>query len=217
MKQGSIAHRSRMRHPRKQGNFARNQTFESNGGDVKIRGNPQQIVDKYLGMARDANSSGDRVAAENYFQHAEHYYRLINHTPHHDHRDRHQQNQTTSDGTNEHHQEFTGDQEITENDVPNTEEIVPIASKMDMPVHSITSDSNLQITREPDGLQLPAALIGQVPITNPTTNVVSTNVHKLEESQPRQHVRRGRPKNIGSAAVDDTQNTIMPGIIDKTS
>jgi hypothetical protein len=44
---------------------------------VKIRGNAHHIYEKYLQLARDANSSGDRVMAENYLQHAEHYYRLI--------------------------------------------------------------------------------------------------------------------------------------------
>src|SRR5215813_9548063 len=51
--------------------------YESNGPDVKIRGNPAHIAEKYIQLARDANSSGDPVAAENYYQHAEHYYRLI--------------------------------------------------------------------------------------------------------------------------------------------
>jgi hypothetical protein len=52
-------------------------SYESNGPDVKIRGTAQHIADKYAQLARDAQSSGDPVAAENYFQHAEHYYRMI--------------------------------------------------------------------------------------------------------------------------------------------
>jgi hypothetical protein len=51
--------------------------FESNGPDVKIRGNPSHIAEKYIQLARDAQASGDPIAAENYFQHAEHYYRVI--------------------------------------------------------------------------------------------------------------------------------------------
>jgi hypothetical protein len=51
--------------------------FESNGPDVKIRGNASHIAEKYIQLARDAQSSGDPVAAENYYQHAEHYFRLI--------------------------------------------------------------------------------------------------------------------------------------------
>src|SRR5271155_4345812 len=51
--------------------------YESNGPDVKIRGNASHVAEKYLQLARDAQSSGDPVAAENYYQHAEHYFRLI--------------------------------------------------------------------------------------------------------------------------------------------
>jgi len=52
-------------------------SYESNGPDVKVRGTAQHIADKYVQLARDAQSSGDPVAAENYYQHAEHYYRII--------------------------------------------------------------------------------------------------------------------------------------------
>ena len=54
-----------------------NRTFESNGPSVKVRGNANQLFEKYQALARDANTSGDRVAAENYLQHAEHYYRVL--------------------------------------------------------------------------------------------------------------------------------------------
>lgn len=52
-------------------------SYESNGPDVKVRGTAQHIAEKYLQLARDAQSSGDPVMAESYLQHAEHYYRLI--------------------------------------------------------------------------------------------------------------------------------------------
>src|ERR1700722_10253859 len=51
--------------------------YESNGQDVKIRGTASHIAEKYLQLARDAQSSGDTIATENYYQHAEHYFRLI--------------------------------------------------------------------------------------------------------------------------------------------
>lgn len=54
-----------------------NRTLESNGPDVKIRGTAAHIHEKYLALARDSHSSGDRIAAENYMQHAEHYHRLL--------------------------------------------------------------------------------------------------------------------------------------------
>ena len=52
-------------------------SYESNGPDVKVRGTAQHIGEKYLQLARDAQTSGDPVAAENYLQHAEHYFRII--------------------------------------------------------------------------------------------------------------------------------------------
>lgn len=51
--------------------------YESNGPDLKVRGTAAHIAEKYVQLARDAQSSGDPVAAENYYQHAEHYFRLI--------------------------------------------------------------------------------------------------------------------------------------------
>ena len=56
----------------------RNHVFDSNGPDLRIRGTAQQLFEKYLQLGRDATSSGDRVMAEAYFQHAEHYFRIIN-------------------------------------------------------------------------------------------------------------------------------------------
>ncbi len=55
----------------------RHQTFDSNGPDIRVRGNAYQVFEKYQALARDASLAGDRVAAENYYQHAEHYYRII--------------------------------------------------------------------------------------------------------------------------------------------
>ncbi|WP_338048622.1 DUF4167 domain-containing protein [Phaeovibrio sulfidiphilus] len=56
----------------------RNQVFESNGPGVRVRGNAQQLVEKYLAMARDAAAQGDRILAENCHQHADHYQRVLN-------------------------------------------------------------------------------------------------------------------------------------------
>jgi hypothetical protein len=54
------------------------QTFDSNGPNVKIRGSAYQIFERYLALAREATASGDRIAAENFYQHAEHYFRINN-------------------------------------------------------------------------------------------------------------------------------------------
>ncbi len=62
---------------RRQNGANPNRALDSNGPDVRIRGTAMQIYDKYQALARDASSAGDRVKAENYLQHAEHYFRLI--------------------------------------------------------------------------------------------------------------------------------------------
>jgi hypothetical protein len=56
----------------------RNSTYESSGPEVKVRGSAAQVLERYLALARDASAAGDRIAAENYLQHAEHYYRVLN-------------------------------------------------------------------------------------------------------------------------------------------
>ncbi|MCB1556166.1 MAG: DUF4167 domain-containing protein [Alphaproteobacteria bacterium] len=54
------------------------QVFDSNGPDVRIRGTAHQVHEKYMALAKDAAASGDRILAESYLQHAEHYQRVIN-------------------------------------------------------------------------------------------------------------------------------------------
>src|SRR5690348_11897735 len=69
--------RNRNNNNNRRGQNPMTRVFESNGPDIKIRGTASHIAEKYLQLARDARSSGDPVAAENYYQHAEHYFRLI--------------------------------------------------------------------------------------------------------------------------------------------
>lgn len=54
-----------------------NRSYDSNGPDVRVRGTASQVYEKYQALARDAMSAGDRVMAENYQQHAEHYFRIL--------------------------------------------------------------------------------------------------------------------------------------------
>lgn len=61
----------------RRGNQSRAQVYDSNGPDVRIRGTAHQVAEKYLALAKDATASGDIVVAENYYQHAEHYIRII--------------------------------------------------------------------------------------------------------------------------------------------
>lgn len=75
MRQGNGSRRSRGRgNGKRQG---RGGQIDSHGPDIRIRGSAQQVCNKYLALARDATSTGDRISAENLFQHAEHYFRIM--------------------------------------------------------------------------------------------------------------------------------------------
>ena len=79
MRQGQNSKRSRGRGSGRRNNVpTRHQTVDSNGPSVRIHGSAFQVHEKYLTMARDAAATGDRIGAENYLQHAEHYFRIIN-------------------------------------------------------------------------------------------------------------------------------------------
>ena len=75
--QNNNKHRMRGRNRSGKSHNPLTRVYESNGPDVKIRGTANHVAEKYIQLARDATASGDPVAAENYYQHAEHYFRLI--------------------------------------------------------------------------------------------------------------------------------------------
>ena len=62
--------------PQQQRTPQRGQTFDSNGPNVRVRGSAHQIFERYIGLAREAAIGGDRIAVENFYQHAEHYFRV---------------------------------------------------------------------------------------------------------------------------------------------
>jgi hypothetical protein len=76
MRSSKSRSRSKQNRPRSLGNIV-NRVFDSSGPEGKVRGTPQQIIDKYLVLARDAQLGNDRVASENFLQHAEHYIRML--------------------------------------------------------------------------------------------------------------------------------------------
>ena len=76
MRQGNNSRRSRGRGNGKRQPRGSNQ-IDSHGPEVRVRGTAQQVFDKYLALGRDATTTGDRIIAENMFQHAEHYSRIL--------------------------------------------------------------------------------------------------------------------------------------------
>ncbi|SFS08977.1 DUF4167 domain-containing protein [Yoonia litorea] len=77
MRSSKSRSRNKNRNNRPSGGNIINRVFDSSGPDGKVRGTPQQIIEKYNQLHRDAVLSGDRVDAENYAQHAEHYTRML--------------------------------------------------------------------------------------------------------------------------------------------
>ena len=77
MKHNPNPNRGRGRSGGRRPNHGPNRSYDSNGPEVKVRGTATQVCDRYLILARDASSAGDRVKAEGYLQHAEHYYRIV--------------------------------------------------------------------------------------------------------------------------------------------
>lgn len=77
MKHGSNQRRPRSRNQGQGRKPSRNHSYESNHPDIKVRGTAQQVFDKYMTLARDATSAGDRIAAESFYQFAEHYFRIL--------------------------------------------------------------------------------------------------------------------------------------------
>ena len=108
MRSSKSRSRSKSNRNRSMGNVV-NRVFDSSGPEGKVRGTPQQIIDKYNQLARDAQLSNDRVAAENFQQHAEHYLRMLAEAQREQaerqaqqqqqQQDRQQRNQNTNDNT----------------------------------------------------------------------------------------------------------------------
>jgi hypothetical protein len=116
----------------------RNHVFDSNGPDLRIRGTAQQLFEKYLQLGRDATSSGDRVMAEGYFQHAEHYFRILNAMT-----QAAQQNGGGQQQNGQHHQrrQNTLEQETDEEAAPAGTGEQPSADARDVPMAAAASEA----------------------------------------------------------------------------
>ncbi|MFD0979765.1 DUF4167 domain-containing protein [Tropicimonas aquimaris] len=96
MRSSKSRSRSKSNRSRSMGNIV-NRVFDSSGPEGKVRGTPQQIIDKYTQLARDATLGNDRVAAENFQQHAEHYTRMLGEAQREQDARREQQEQSNRD------------------------------------------------------------------------------------------------------------------------
>ena len=119
------------------GQINRNTTLDSNGPDVRLRGNAQQLYEKYLALANDSSVAGERIQAEAYYQYADHYFRVHSAivAGSEERRERHQENKQAAEGKSE--QTGIGEQQDTASEVDNNvteapeEEIVSDAASLD--------------------------------------------------------------------------------------
>lgn len=157
-----------------------NRSYESNGPDVKVRGAPSHIYDKYMQLARDASSAGDRVMAENYYQHAEHYLRIMQATqPRRDERE--DQNGSGDDADLSDDVTEAGSDAATESAPSNANEDSPRNRRQRgrRRRDETSNDDPLQVV-EPEGSDASASDEGEA---QPST-----------EEKPKKRVRTRRPK-----------------------
>ena len=124
---------NRRRNRRPGGNNGNN--FESNGPSIKVRGSSKQIYEKYLSLARDAQSSGDNVLLESYFQHAEHYARLLIESGKFEKQEMSSEDKTsTSQSSNEQIKNQSADKKVSESKEEIKENVISIPKSNDLDV-----------------------------------------------------------------------------------
>ncbi|MET4807601.1 DUF4167 domain-containing protein [Limibacillus sp. MBR-115] len=230
MRPGSNARRPRGRPHRRQGGGGvpnKNQNFDSNGPDGRVRGNAHQVYEKYIGLARDAQTAGDRILSESHLQHAEHYFRIVNDSmdPHdenrrringHDGQDGHQGRHGGNDGSHD------ADQQ---SDQPHAADSNESGGLSDQQEHA--SDGNRQDdhaprrrgrrpgsrdtrpeSRDRDTQASPLPVTDVVPATAPSE--ASASAAEGDGPQPQaepQPKRRGRPRKVRSDESVETSGS----------
>ena len=195
--------RSKQNRNRSVGNVV-NRVFDSSGPEGKVRGTPQQIIDKYNQLARDSQLSGDRVATENFQQHSEHYTRMLAEATREQEarreaqeaqqRDRQQQNQ-------QHHQQQRDDRNTERSDRGAGDQPQP-APQRDSARHP-DAGSQPQPETESRPLDLAGAPVSDVLDVEPAAD---TGLVETPESKPkpkRQPRRKPKPKPEGDAPQQD--------------
>jgi len=139
--------RSRGGKQRHSGGGGRN-NYDSSGPDGKVRGSAQQVLDKYLSLAQDAYSAGDRIAAESFYQFAEHYYRVLNADGANNNQARRDRPQ--SDNPAPGHENSTPENSSPENSArENSSNEVPAASRSAAPANETPSPVDVPATVDP--------------------------------------------------------------------
>ncbi|THD73474.1 DUF4167 domain-containing protein [Thalassobius vesicularis] len=133
-----------------------NRVFDSSGPEGKVRGTPQQIIDKYNQLARDAQLSNDRVAAENFQQHAEHYLRMLSEAQREQDQRREEQDRQNRERQAERDRERAARQERESNDSsPEVEETAAGEASAAPDVLDLGDDSDSNLVETPENKAAP--------------------------------------------------------------
>jgi hypothetical protein len=215
MRQAHNARRSRGRSNRKHNVPLKHQSFESNGPDVRIRGNAHQVYEKYLAMARDAHSAGNRISAEGYFQHAEHYFRIMNDSTDPQSAQRQQQQRQRENGHDR--QGPDGGQRVEPSDA--TEAADPAkAAEGSEPVKAADAAEPIQTADPVERAEASDAEPAPAAEASPAAAEAAVNGAEVhgEAERPAPKRRRRAPKaakpDDGEAAKDDSDTPPLPGV-----
>ena len=162
---------------------AMNRVFDSSGPEGKVRGTPQQIIEKYQQLTRDCQLSGDRVAAENFQQHAEHYMRLQAEAQREIDARREQQDRENRE------KQAQRDQERNDR----SEQRPDRAEQDNQPITSEIGITDPAESPQPDFALMPTVEVDQV----------AENVAPDQESAPKPRVRRRKAKPVAEVLGSD--------------
>ncbi|MBT4888605.1 MAG: DUF4167 domain-containing protein [Rhodospirillales bacterium] len=199
---------------------------ESNGPEGKVRGTAQQVLDKYLSLARDATSSGEHIAAEGYYQYAEHYYRVI------DAANAQNPNQNNNQNRNRHQNAETQEQPVVatgDQPVVTTGDQPVSATGGQAVVNAAVSDEAPQQSSDPASSERPQVIeIKSVdgvavsvdsdskPVSESLplddTQTVEKKPKAVKERKPR--VKKAKPNMEASSASEDTDSATKDGAVD---
>lgn len=163
----------------------RNPNYDG-GNNNRMRGNAQQLMDKYLAMARDATSAGDRVLAESYYQHADHYYRVVNA------RLEQQGGRRPHQGNGQDNRTDRGNQPAAQPAAPISGQDEPAQQTSDTPAAPAPESATAPSQSEAD-IGLPPGLLGDVP--GDAAPAKEDDAAADKPSRPRQPARRRRSRS----------------------
>jgi hypothetical protein len=220
MRQGQGQKRSRGRgNSGRRNPVSRHNNFDSNGPSVRIRGTATQVYEKYLQLARDATTSGDRVTAENMFQHAEHYFRIINA----DREEAQAQRDKNAEANreNDRQQENNARQSVNEGEQPQETRAQETHNRDNRAQENRAQENRMQEASSNPEEQLPQFLVrddGREKLTTRTPRRTNNRRPRAAADQTVRPKRTSRKPEEAEAVVvestvDDVPDSVQPDIV----